>query len=193
MLDSLNASYTPPPQPNKSRPRRFHHGWCTAAIRAFTAAELYLDKRFSTLAEAAEACGSNVQYVRAAIVLKQDDTAPMVVRMMVRELVLVGHVPLLAAANQARRRHRRRSASLSTRRWRAGGGGRPNSAPSSAGVWASARFGILRSRGDHRGPRSGVMTIDDRVTASDDVKRILNDTEDTKEIVASDDDNNDAE
>jgi hypothetical protein len=55
---------------------------------------VYLDKRFPTLAKAAEACGSNVQYVRAAVV------------MMVRESVLVGHVPLLAAANLARQRQK---------------------------------------------------------------------------------------
>jgi hypothetical protein len=89
--------------------RHFRRGWRAgviraAVIRAFTGAELYLDKRFSTLAKAADACGSNVHYVRAAITLIQDRTARCPTT--VRDSVLVGHVPLLVAANQVRRRRK---------------------------------------------------------------------------------------
>jgi hypothetical protein len=69
-------------------------------LRAFTGAELYLDKRFTTLAKTAEACGSNVQYLRAALVLIKDGDE------MIRESVLTGHMPLLTVANRARRRRK---------------------------------------------------------------------------------------
>jgi hypothetical protein len=54
------------------------------------------------LAAAAMHCGSNVQYVQAAIVLIQDETALHPQRMW--QSVLEGRVPLLAAAHEARRR-----------------------------------------------------------------------------------------
>src|SRR5215831_10026569 len=76
--------------------RHFRHGWRAAAARAFTGAELYLNRTASTLAVAAACCGSNVPYIRAAIVLIQDETA--------RQSVLEGRVPLLAAAHEARQR-----------------------------------------------------------------------------------------
>jgi hypothetical protein len=84
--------------------RHFHYGCRAAAARAFTAAEIYLDKRVPSLAAAAMHCGSNVQYVQAAIVLIQDETALHPQRM--RQLVLEGRVPLLAAAREARRRQK---------------------------------------------------------------------------------------
>jgi hypothetical protein len=77
--------------------RHFRYGWRAAAARAFTGAELYLNKTIPSLAVAAVRCGSNVHYVRAAIVLIQDKTRPLL-----RESVLAGHVSLLAAASQAR-------------------------------------------------------------------------------------------
>lgn len=80
--------------------RHFRHGWRAAAARAFTGAALYLDKTTPTLAAAAARCGSNVNYVRAALVLVKDGTPTM------RESVLVGHVPLLEAANQVCRRRK---------------------------------------------------------------------------------------
>jgi hypothetical protein len=49
-------------------------------------------------------CGSNVPYVQAAIVLIQDETALHPQRM--RQSVLEGRAPLLAAAHEARRRQR---------------------------------------------------------------------------------------
>jgi hypothetical protein len=79
--------------------RHFRHGWRAAVVRAFTGARLYLDKQVSTLAKAAESCGSNVQYVRAAIVLIKDETS-------IQKSVLLGHMPLLVAANRARRRRK---------------------------------------------------------------------------------------
>jgi len=39
--------------------RHFRHGWRAAAAQAFTAAEIYLDKRVPSLAAAAMHCGSN--------------------------------------------------------------------------------------------------------------------------------------
>jgi hypothetical protein len=69
-------------------------------LRAFTGAELYLDKRFTTLAKTAEACGSNVTYIRAALVLIKNGDQ------MTREEVLTGHLPLLVVANRARRRRK---------------------------------------------------------------------------------------
>jgi hypothetical protein len=78
--------------------RHFRHGWRAAAVRAFTGARLYLNKEAPTLVRAAEDCGSNVHYVRAALVVIKDgaDLGP----------VLTGHVPLLTAAKQALRRRK---------------------------------------------------------------------------------------
>src|SRR5262245_53161376 len=82
--------------------RHFHDGCRAAAARAFTAAEIYLDNRVPSLAAAALHCGSNVQYVQAALVLIRDKTTLHSHR--IRQAVLEGRVPLLAAAREARRR-----------------------------------------------------------------------------------------
>jgi len=82
--------------------RHFHDGCRAAAARAFTAAEIYLDKKVPSLAAAALHCGSNVQYVQAAVVLLRDKTALYPQRM--RRSVLEGRAPLLAAAREARQR-----------------------------------------------------------------------------------------
>ena len=82
--------------------RHFRHGWRAAAARAFTGAELYLNRTTPTLAVAAACCGSNVPYIQAAIVLIRDETAFHSQRM--RQSVLEGRVPLLAAAREARQR-----------------------------------------------------------------------------------------
>ena len=67
------------------------------AVRAFTAARLYLnDDAVPTLAAAAESCGSNVAYVRAAITLVKTDNPALV------SDVLAGQVPILQAAAQVR-------------------------------------------------------------------------------------------
>jgi hypothetical protein len=75
-----------------------------AALRAFSGARFYLNKTIPTLAAAAAWTGSNVPYIQAAIVLIQDETAtdPQIIR----ESVLLGHVPLLEAARKARRRQK---------------------------------------------------------------------------------------
>ena len=79
--------------------RHFRHGCRAAAARAFTAAEIYLDKKAPSLAAAAMHCGSNVPYVQAAIVLIQNATAR---PQRMRQWVLEGRMPLLAAAPPAR-------------------------------------------------------------------------------------------
>src|SRR5262249_14113184 len=89
-----------PRRQRASARRHFRYGCRAAAARAFTAAEIYLDRRVPSLAAAAMHCGSNVPYVQAAIILIQDETAPHPQRM--RQSVLEGRVPLLAAAHEAR-------------------------------------------------------------------------------------------
>jgi hypothetical protein len=73
------------------------HGVCAAALRAITAARLYLSGQIPNLHKAAESCGSNVKYVLAAIVVLRSENSVLLDR------VLRGHVPLLAAASQVRR------------------------------------------------------------------------------------------
>jgi hypothetical protein len=77
--------------------QHMRHGVCAAALRAVTAARLYLSGTIPNLVEAAESCGSNVAYVRAAIVLLRSENSTLLDR------VLRGHVPLLAAASQVER------------------------------------------------------------------------------------------
>jgi hypothetical protein len=99
----LERSLYRAPKPRRQRAssrRHFRHGCRAAAIRAFTGARLYLDKKSPTLVRAAEDSGSNVNYVRAAIVVIEDGS------LHEHALVLAGHLPLLEAANQARRRRK---------------------------------------------------------------------------------------
>jgi hypothetical protein len=70
------------------------HGICAAALRAVTAARLYLSGTIPNLLEAAESCGSNVAYIRAAIVVLRSENSALLDR------VLRGHIPLLDAARQ---------------------------------------------------------------------------------------------
>jgi len=88
--------------------RLFRNGAsCAAAIRAFTAAQLYLGKRVRSLAKAAASCGSNMHYVRAAVVLIETENRS------ISESVLAGHLPLLEAADRVRlQRKARRSLSV---------------------------------------------------------------------------------
>jgi hypothetical protein len=83
-----------------SASRHFRHGWRAAAVRAFTGAGLYIDKKVPSLLRAAEDCGSNVNYVRAAVAVLKDGS------LQEHALVLAGHLPLLEAANQARLRRK---------------------------------------------------------------------------------------
>jgi hypothetical protein len=102
-----------------ARPRRlFRNGASNAAaIRAFAAAQLYLGKKVRTLAKAAARCGSNLRYVRAAVLLIKTGNRS------ISESVLDGHLPLLEAADRVRlQRKAPRSLSVdaavaSWRRW----------------------------------------------------------------------------
>ena len=76
--------------------RRFRNRGCAAALRSVTAARFYLGGTIPTLELAAASCGSNVPYVRAAIVVLQSEGHTL-------ERVLAGKVPLLAAAQEVRR------------------------------------------------------------------------------------------
>src|SRR5262249_52786540 len=84
----------------RSPHRQFRNGRRAAAVRAFTGARLYLDKKAPTLIQAAEDCGSNVQYVRAAITVIEDGSPAE------HALVLTGDLPLFTAASQARLRRK---------------------------------------------------------------------------------------
>jgi hypothetical protein len=61
-----------------------------------TGARLYLQKSAPTLIAAAECCGSNVRYVRAAVALCNSENATLL------DDVLAGRTPLLQAAAQAK-------------------------------------------------------------------------------------------
>jgi hypothetical protein len=115
MVDALNTSTRNKPFPqwptphwgvpgkpnNRHERRRINHqirqGRRVAAVRAFTGATLYLNGFVPTLAAAAEACGSNVPYVRDAIAILQSKDGE---RLKAR--VLKDHVSLLAAARQVK-------------------------------------------------------------------------------------------
>ena len=95
MLDFLNSTPSVPKRqtrPYRPRGRQYRRGRCAAALRALTAAQLYLDDKINTLKAAAKSCGSNVVYVRAAVVLLQAEDVVLVQR------ALRGAMPLLAAA-----------------------------------------------------------------------------------------------
>jgi len=77
--------------------RHFRHGCRAAAVRAFTGAKLYLNNAVPTLEAAAEACGSNVAYIQAAIILLKAENASRV------QDVVGGRVPILQAAREAAR------------------------------------------------------------------------------------------
>ncbi len=99
MLERGSIYSSPPKMPSPYRRRRRHmrYGVCAAALRAITAARLYLSGTVPDLIKAAESCGSNVHYVRAAIVVLRAENSVLLDR------VLCGHVSLLAAASQVRR------------------------------------------------------------------------------------------
>jgi hypothetical protein len=90
---------TPRPRRQRASARRhFRNGHCAAVVRAITAARLYLDGRAPSLAAAAEACGSNVLYIRAAItLLKAKDPSLL-------NSAMAGFMSLPGAADQERRR-----------------------------------------------------------------------------------------
>src|SRR5262245_6417653 len=81
----------------RSSRRRSSHGRCAAAVRGFTGARLYLNSAVPTLEAAAEACGSNVAYIQAAIILLKAENASLI------QDVVAGRVPILQAAREAHR------------------------------------------------------------------------------------------
>jgi hypothetical protein len=82
-------------QHRRSARRYFRHGQRAAALRAITAAKLYAAGMIPSLALAAASCGSNVQYVKAAVILIKSEAQ--------LDRVLKGYIPLPAAAAQAKR------------------------------------------------------------------------------------------
>ena len=81
---------------HRSARRHFRNGQRAAPLRAITAAKLYRSGEPRTLAKAAEACGSNAKYVKAATVLLKAGDEVLLNR------VLAGDEPLLAAAIKAK-------------------------------------------------------------------------------------------
>jgi hypothetical protein len=81
----------------QSSRRHFRHGQRAAVRRALTAAQLYTSGAKTSLAQAAESCGSNVAYVKAATILLKAENMTLLQR------VLAGDAPLLGAAQQAQR------------------------------------------------------------------------------------------
>ena len=138
---SLLIKGNSPHRQRASARRHFHDGCRAAAARAFTAAEIYLDKKVPSLAAAAMHCGSNVQYVRAAIVLIQNATAP---PQQMRQWVLEGRMPLLAAAHAARQLASWRCEMRQRMRWRASF----NRAVGVTEIWNDA---IVPAVGEERG------------------------------------------
>ena len=91
----------PAPRRQRLSPRRrFRNGHRAAVVRATTGARLYLDGRVPSLAAAAEACGSNILYIRAAIVLLRATDPSLLTSAM------AGLVSLPEAADQERRRRK---------------------------------------------------------------------------------------
>jgi len=71
-----------------------HSGGRAAARRALTGARLYLTKQVSSYRAAAECCGSNHRYVKAAVTLCRAENSTLQGR------VLRGWIPLTEAARQ---------------------------------------------------------------------------------------------
>jgi hypothetical protein len=97
--DGIPKVQTLPPHHRQyqSARRHFRHGKRAAVVRAFTAARLYINNAVPTLEAAAEACGSNVAYVQAALILMRAENASLV------HDVLAGRVSILQAAREAQR------------------------------------------------------------------------------------------
>jgi hypothetical protein len=73
-----------------------HGGVRSAVLRALTAAELYREERFPTVAAAAQGCGSNSEYVVAALtILDAGDRE-------VHDEIVSGRASLLTAARKLR-------------------------------------------------------------------------------------------
>jgi hypothetical protein len=84
------------PHHRQSARRHFRNGHRAAALRAVTGARLYIGGSVNSYGAAAEACGSNPVYVRAAVTLCQSESSGLL------NQVLKGSIPLLGAAAKAR-------------------------------------------------------------------------------------------
>jgi hypothetical protein len=91
----------------QSARRHFRNGHRAAVIRAVTGARLYLDGKASSLAAAAEACGSCVQYIQSAIILLKASDPSLL------HLAMGGWISLTGAANQERLRLKAESVTVS--------------------------------------------------------------------------------
>jgi hypothetical protein len=85
------------PRQRQSSRRHFRNGRRSAALRAVTAARLYATGAITSLDNAAQACGSNRIYVKAATTLLKAENETVLQR------VLAGQEPLVVAAHLARR------------------------------------------------------------------------------------------
>jgi hypothetical protein len=86
-------------RPHRSPHRQFRHGKRAGVVRAFTAARLYTGNAVPTLAAAAESCGSNVNYIRAAITLLKVDDPHLMRRVYAGQAALV---PIRSRGHAAR-------------------------------------------------------------------------------------------
>jgi len=82
--------------PRRRSRRRFHRGQCTAATRAVTGARLYASGAVQSFEAAAICTGSNVGYVRAALVVVRAEDSELL------GMVMAGSISLPAAAAQVR-------------------------------------------------------------------------------------------
>src|SRR5262249_10653762 len=105
----------------RPRGRRFRHGRCAAALRALSGAKLLVEGEVSNLVAAAEACGSNPQYISFMIIVLQSEDQVLL------HDVLAGMISLGKAAKWAKPvadlvvSHRRANASELARYGRAVG------------------------------------------------------------------------
>jgi hypothetical protein len=76
---------------------RFRDGYCTAAVRAFTAAGLIIDKKAPTLRAAALRCGTTVTYTGAAVTVLLSENTSLMAK------VVRGKIPMMAAARETKR------------------------------------------------------------------------------------------
>jgi hypothetical protein len=145
--------YRTPGSRRQSARRHFRNGRRAAVVRACTAARIYLDGKAPSLAVAAEACGSNIHYIRDAVCLLQADDPALLAGAM------AGWISLTRPRTR-RACNTGRSPSLSTRRCRPGVRGRRSSALNSAGARVSPRFGMTRSF--RRSPRTERVRLSQR-------------------------------
>ena len=85
------------PRRYQSPRRRYRHGRRAAAVRALTGARLYLAGEVPTLSAAADAVGSCVAYVAAALILLRANNASLV------QSVIAGRKQIVQAAGEAKR------------------------------------------------------------------------------------------